>query len=58
IAMISETSEDEVIVVSALAAAPFCCHADLLTMSAAQLIAVARVLNDALPLPLHINLNA
>jgi len=57
IAMISEVSEDEVVVISALAAAPFCCHADLLTMSAPQLITVAQVLNDALPLPLRINLD-
>jgi len=55
IALLTEVSVDNVIIVSALAAAPFCCHADLLTMSTSQLTAVARVLNDALPPSLRIN---
>ena len=54
IALLSEVSVDDAIVVSALTIAPFCCHADLLTMSAPQLTAVARVLNESLPPPLHI----
>ena len=58
IALLSEDSVDDVVVVSALAAAPFCCHADLLTMGTNQLTAVARVLNDALPPPLRINAEA
>ncbi|KAI9449468.1 hypothetical protein F5148DRAFT_1247530 [Russula earlei] len=49
---------DDTIVVSALAAPPFCCHADLLTMGAKQLIAVVTMLNDALPPPLRINVEA
>jgi hypothetical protein len=49
---------DDVVVVSALAAAPFCCHADLLTMDMNQLTAVARALNDALPPPLRISAEA
>lgn len=55
IALLSEVSVDDAIVVSALTTAPFCCHADLLTMSAPQLTAVARVLNESLPLSLRIN---
>ena len=58
IALLSEVSADDVVVVSALASAPFCCHADLLAMGTIQLTAVARVLNDALPPPLHINIGA
>lgn len=58
IALLSEVSVDDVIVVSALASAPFCCHADLLTMGTNQLIAVASVLNDALPPSLHIDVGA
>jgi len=58
IALLSEVSADDVIVVSALASAPFCCHADLLSMGTIQLTAVARVLNDALPPSLHINIGA
>lgn len=58
IALLSEVSVDDVVVVSALASAPFCCHADLLAMSTNQLTAVARMLNDALPPPLHINIEA
>jgi hypothetical protein len=58
IALISEVSMDDVVVVSALAAAPFCCHADLLTMDVNQLVAVARALNDALPPPLRISAEA
>lgn len=54
IALLSEVSVDDAIVVSALTNAPFCCHADLLTMSAPQLTAVARVLNESLPPPLRI----
>ncbi|KAI0295371.1 hypothetical protein B0F90DRAFT_1637940, partial [Multifurca ochricompacta] len=54
IALLSEVSVDDAIVVSTLTTAPFCCHADLLTMNAPQLTAVARVLNDALPPSLHI----
>lgn len=55
IALLSEVSVDDAIVVSALTTAPFCCHADLLTMSAPQLTAVARVLNESLPPSLRIN---
>ncbi|KAF8483370.1 hypothetical protein DFH94DRAFT_597892, partial [Russula ochroleuca] len=55
IALLSEVSVDDAIVVSTLATAPFCCHADLLTMSAPQLTAVARVLNESLPPSLRIN---
>lgn len=58
IALLSEIPVDDVIVVSALASAPFCCHADLLTMGTIQLTAVARVLNDALPPSLHIDVGA
>lgn len=58
IALLSEVSVDDVVVVSALAAAPFCCHADLLTMDMNQLTAVARALNDALPPPLRISAEA
>jgi len=58
IALLSEVPVDDVIVVSALASAPFCCHADLLTMGTIQLTAVARVLNDALPPSLHIDVGA
>ena len=55
IALLSEVSVDDAIVVSALTTAPFCCHADLLTMSAPQLTAVARVLNESLTPSLRIN---
>jgi hypothetical protein len=58
IALLSDVSVDDVVVVSALAAAPFCCHADLLTMDVNQLTAVACALNDALPLPLRISAEA
>jgi hypothetical protein len=55
IALLSEVPGDDVIVISALATAPFCCHADLLTMSGPQLTAVARVLNESLSPSLRIN---
>lgn len=43
-----DTAEDAV-VITALDAAPFCCHEELVMMSRAQLVAVAQVLNEKLP---------
>ncbi|KAI0292585.1 hypothetical protein BC826DRAFT_897241, partial [Russula brevipes] len=58
IALLSEVPEDDLIVISALAIAPFCCHADLLTMGVPQLTEVARALNNALPPSLRIHVEA
>ncbi|KAJ3771710.1 hypothetical protein FB446DRAFT_627212, partial [Lentinula raphanica] len=43
------------VVITALEDIPFCCHEDLLTMSRAQLIAVARSLNAKLPAVMRID---
>ncbi|EKM48255.1 uncharacterized protein PHACADRAFT_189221, partial [Phanerochaete carnosa HHB-10118-sp] len=56
VALQNEDSEDEdAVVITALAAAPFCCHADLLTMARPQLVAAARTLNAKLPRALHVD---
>ncbi|KAH7889146.1 hypothetical protein F5I97DRAFT_1779833, partial [Phlebopus sp. FC_14] len=44
------------IVLTALPAAPFCCHEDLLTMPHRQLEAVVRALNEHLPRRLRIGI--
>ncbi|KAJ3757619.1 hypothetical protein EV361DRAFT_773557, partial [Lentinula raphanica] len=43
------------VVITALEDIPFCCHEDLLTMSRAQLIAVAQSLNAKLPAVMRID---
>ncbi|EIN05467.1 hypothetical protein PUNSTDRAFT_137579 [Punctularia strigosozonata HHB-11173 SS5] len=51
-----DTSRDA-IVITALAAFPFCCHEDLVTMARAQLVDVALALNASLPGPMQIDVN-
>ncbi|KAJ3810561.1 MAG: hypothetical protein NXY57DRAFT_858111, partial [Lentinula lateritia] len=43
------------VVITALEDIPFCCHEDLLTMSRAQLVAVAQSLNVKLPAAMQID---
>ncbi|KAI6156762.1 hypothetical protein BKA82DRAFT_106849, partial [Pisolithus tinctorius] len=43
------SASTEGIVLTALSAAPFCCHEDLLTMSREKLEGVVRALNEKLP---------
>ncbi|PSS31105.1 hypothetical protein PHLCEN_2v2361 [Hermanssonia centrifuga] len=55
VALQNEDADADAIVITALNAVPFCCHADLITMSHAQLITVATTLNVKLPLALKID---
>ncbi|KAJ3555313.1 hypothetical protein NM688_g2649 [Phlebia brevispora] len=55
LALQNEDVEEDAVVITALNVMPFCCHADLLTMSHEQLISVAETLNAKLPLALQIN---
>lgn len=56
IALQSEDAEEDAVVITALNAVPFCCHADLLLMNREQLVEVAQSLNNKLPLKMRIDL--
>ncbi|KAK7689669.1 hypothetical protein QCA50_007464 [Cerrena zonata] len=47
--------DSDAIVVTSLHTLPFCCHADLVTMTRPQLLTVAQTLNERLPNALKIN---
>lgn len=56
VALQNEDTAEDAIVITALDTIPFCCHEDLLSMTHAQLITVAAVLNAKLPAVLAIDL--
>ncbi|KAI0328778.1 hypothetical protein GY45DRAFT_1212687, partial [Cubamyces sp. BRFM 1775] len=56
IALQNEDADEDAIVITALNVVPFCCHADLVTMNRAQLLAVAETLNAKLPLAMQIDI--
>ncbi|OSC98866.1 hypothetical protein PYCCODRAFT_1337756, partial [Trametes coccinea BRFM310] len=58
IALQNEDTDEDAIVITALNAVPFCCHADLVTMNRAQLLRVADALNAKLPLAMQIDTSA
>lgn len=55
VAIQNEDAAEDVIVVTSLDRRPFCCHADLLLMKREQLLTVASVLNEKLPVALQID---
>ncbi|KAI0055705.1 hypothetical protein BV25DRAFT_1770221, partial [Artomyces pyxidatus] len=57
IALLNEVPADDAVIVTALTEVPFCCHADLLTMTRTHLVGVALKLNTCLPAVLHIDLD-
>ncbi len=57
IALQNEDPLEDAIVITALSVAPFCCHADLITMSRIQLLTVAAILNAKLPRALQIDVS-
>ncbi|OJT06005.1 hypothetical protein TRAPUB_3192 [Trametes pubescens] len=58
IALQNVDTEEDAIVITALTAVPFCCHADLVTMNRAALLTVASTLNAKLPLAMQIDVGA
>ncbi|EJF61599.1 hypothetical protein BD309DRAFT_844267, partial [Dichomitus squalens] len=57
IALQNEDTAEDAIVITALNVAPFCCHADLMTMTRPELLQVASILNAKLPRALHIDVS-
>ncbi|KAH9855474.1 hypothetical protein C2E23DRAFT_690290, partial [Lenzites betulinus] len=55
VALQNEDLDEDVIVITALNAVPFCCHADLVTMNRTELLGVADSLNTKLPLAMQID---
>ncbi|EED82559.1 predicted protein [Postia placenta Mad-698-R] len=55
IALQNEDRDEDAVVITSLNVIPFCCHADLLTMSRAELVVVADTLNARLPRILNID---
>ena len=55
VAIQNEDATEDAIVVTSLDKRPFCCHADLLLMKREQLLTVASVLNERLPVALRID---
>lgn len=55
IALQNEDRDEDAVVITSLNVIPFCCHADLLTMSRAELVVVADTLNARLPRILSID---
>ena len=49
--------DSDAIIITSLNTLPFCCHADLITMTRPQLVAVAQTLNDRLPNALKIDVD-
>ncbi|KAI0077480.1 hypothetical protein K474DRAFT_1556026, partial [Panus rudis PR-1116 ss-1] len=50
--------DSDVVIITALSTIPFCCHADLITMTRDQLVVVADTFNTKLPLALKIDTGA
>ncbi|KAJ3475195.1 hypothetical protein NLI96_g11993 [Meripilus lineatus] len=55
VALQNEDQEEDAVIITALNTVPFCCHADLLSMSRIELIHVAEALNAKLPHALQID---
>ncbi|KAI0764745.1 hypothetical protein C8Q74DRAFT_1168590, partial [Fomes fomentarius] len=55
VALQNEDTTEDAIVITALDVIPFCCHADLVTMSRPQLLVVADTMNAKLPLAMQID---
>ncbi|KAI0666451.1 hypothetical protein C8Q78DRAFT_994856 [Trametes maxima] len=55
IALQNEDADEDAIVITALNTVPFCCHADLITMTRPELLRVAGTLNAKLPLAMQID---
>ncbi|KZT06679.1 uncharacterized protein LAESUDRAFT_608538, partial [Laetiporus sulphureus 93-53] len=55
VALQNEDHDEDAIIITALASVPFCCHADLLTMTRTELLSVAHTLNAKLPRLLQID---
>ncbi|KAL1743341.1 hypothetical protein HDZ31DRAFT_74932 [Schizophyllum fasciatum] len=58
LALQTNDTDADAVVVTSLDAPPFCCHEDLLTMTPAELAQVADSLNARLPIALRIDTNA
>ncbi|GJE99047.1 hypothetical protein PsYK624_152870 [Phanerochaete sordida] len=58
VALQNEDTDEDAVVITALSAVPFCCHADLLTMARPALVAAADAMNARLPHALHIDTGA
>ncbi|RDX49422.1 hypothetical protein OH76DRAFT_1313942, partial [Lentinus brumalis] len=57
VALQNDDLSEDAVVITALNVIPFCCHADLVTMSRTQLLSVAATLNAKLPLAMQIDTN-
>ena len=57
VALQNDDDDEDAVVITALSAAPFCCHADLLIMTRPQLVETAQALNAKLPKALHIDIS-
>ncbi|KAI0946725.1 hypothetical protein AcW1_010107 [Taiwanofungus camphoratus] len=57
VALQNDDDEEDAVVITALNVVPFCCHADLITMSRTHLLAVANTLNAKLPRALQIDVS-
>ncbi|KAI0711756.1 hypothetical protein C8Q76DRAFT_567923, partial [Earliella scabrosa] len=55
VALPNEDPTEDAIVITVLDVVPFCCHADLVTMSRTQLLAIAGTMNAKLPLAMQID---
>ncbi len=55
VALQNEDTTEDAIVITALDVIPFCCHADLVTMTRPQLLVVADTMNAKLPLAMQID---
>ncbi|KAH8088897.1 hypothetical protein BXZ70DRAFT_869638, partial [Cristinia sonorae] len=58
VALQNDDTDEDAVVITALTVLPFCCHADLLTMSRDELVGVAETLNRKLPEALRIDTGA
>ncbi|TCD63236.1 hypothetical protein EIP91_005821 [Steccherinum ochraceum] len=58
VALQNDDTDEDAVVITALNILPFCCHADLLTMSRDDLVRAANTLNDKLPLAMRIDVSA
>ncbi|KAI0699775.1 hypothetical protein C8T65DRAFT_535018, partial [Cerioporus squamosus] len=55
VALQNEDLSEDAVVITSLNVIPFCCHADLVTMSRTQLLSVAATLNAKLPAAMQID---
>ncbi|RPD56540.1 hypothetical protein L227DRAFT_476354, partial [Lentinus tigrinus ALCF2SS1-6] len=55
VALQNEDPTEDAVVITSLNVIPFCCHADLITMSRTQLLDVATTMNAKLPLAMQID---